>query len=143
MRLDMENRWMPAIIVSDVDQERLSRLATSVMGRIPDVAEELLGEMERASVVAADAVPPTVVQMGSMVEFKTDDGQRRRVRLVFPSDADIAMGKVSILTPIGTALIGLSEGQAIMWTTRDGRERELTVLSVEPLAVSARGSMSD
>lgn len=137
MRIDTDSRWTPAIIVSDTDQERLSRLAASVMGRIPDIAEELMAEMERAAVVADDAIPPTVVQMGSMVEFKTDDGHRRRVQLVFPSDADIALGRVSILTPIGAALIGLSEGQAIMWTTRDGRELELTVLSVEPLGVTA------
>jgi regulator of nucleoside diphosphate kinase len=130
MRKDKNSRWMPTIIVGDIDQERLSSLATAAMGRIPEIAEELLGEMQRASVVAAGSVPPNVVRMGSTVEFNSDDGQHRCVTLVFPGEADISQGKISVLTPVGTALIGLSEGQSIMWMTRDGRERELTVLSV-------------
>jgi regulator of nucleoside diphosphate kinase len=47
------------------------------------------------------------------------------------TSADIAQGKISILTPIGVALLGLSEGQSIAWKTRDGREQRLTVLAVE------------
>ncbi|WP_325053327.1 GreA/GreB family elongation factor [Sinorhizobium meliloti] len=57
-----------------------------------------------------------VVRMGSTVEYETDTGGRRTVALVFPINADISEGKISILTPIGTALIGLSVGQSIMWT---------------------------
>jgi regulator of nucleoside diphosphate kinase len=53
------------------------------------------------------------------------------VTLVFPAEADIAEGKISVLTPVGAALIGLTEGQSIMWTTRDGRDQELTILSVK------------
>jgi regulator of nucleoside diphosphate kinase len=75
--------------------------------------------------------------MGSTVQFKSDDGQQRRVILVFPGEADISQGKISVLTPVGAALIGLSEGQSIMWTTRDGRDQQLTVLAVEPMAVPA------
>jgi regulator of nucleoside diphosphate kinase len=130
MREDANDRWTPAIIVSDIDQERLSGLATAALERVPEVAEELLSEMERASVVAARSVPPNVVRMGSTVEFQSDDGQHRCVTLVFPGEADISQGKISVLTPVGAALIGLSEGQSIMSMTRDGRERELTVLSV-------------
>ena len=137
MREDMNNdRWTPAIIVSAADRQRLRGLATAALERLPEIAEELLSEMERASVVAG-SVPPDVVQMGSTVEFDSDDGQHRRVTLVYPGEADISQGKISVLTPVGAALIGLSEGQSIMWMTRDGRERELTVLSVEPMAVPA------
>jgi regulator of nucleoside diphosphate kinase len=131
MLKETNNRWMPAIIVSDVDRERLSGLATAAMERSPEIADELLSEMERATVVAAHSVPPDVVQMGSTVEFKSSDGRRRSVTLVFPAEADISQGKISVLTPVGAALIGLSEGQSIMWTTRDGREQELTILSVK------------
>jgi regulator of nucleoside diphosphate kinase len=53
---------------------------------------------------------------------------------VFPGDADISTNRVSVLTPIGTALLGLSTGQSIRWKTRDGREQELTVIGVEPPA---------
>jgi regulator of nucleoside diphosphate kinase len=69
--------------------------------------------------------------MGSTVEFRPDGGQPRRVTLVFPGDADISEGKISILTPVGTALIGLAPGQSIAWTARDGRRHRLTVLKVE------------
>jgi regulator of nucleoside diphosphate kinase len=120
---------MPAILVGANDQQRLTMLALDALQRVPDVATELLAEMERAEVV--NAVPSSVVQMGSRVTFVADDGQERSVVLVYPGQADIGVGRISILTPIGTALIGLSEGQSIAWTTRDGRRRRLTVLRVE------------
>lgn len=120
---------MPAILVGADDQQRLTMLALDALQRAPDVATELLAEMERAEVV--NAVPSSVVQMGSRVTFVADDGQERSVVLVYPGQADIGAGRISILTPIGTALIGLSEGQSIAWTTRDGRRRRLAVLRVE------------
>jgi regulator of nucleoside diphosphate kinase len=127
----------PNIIVSDTDQNRLTTLATDALERFPQAAQELLSEMERAAVVTAEAVPSNVVQMGSGVVFRSDNGETRRVTLVFPGQADIAAGRISILTPIGAALIGLSEGQSIAWKTRDGRVRQLTVLAVEGVAADA------
>jgi regulator of nucleoside diphosphate kinase len=82
----------------------------------------------------AHAVPANVVQMGSTVEFATEEGVTRRITLVFPGQADITAARISVVTPIGAALIGLSEGQSIAWSTRDGRERRLTVLAVEAAA---------
>jgi regulator of nucleoside diphosphate kinase len=121
----------PSIVVSDLDSSRLTDLALAAQARVPDVTGELLAEIERARIVSAASIPPTVVQMGSTVEYQSATG-RRRVTLVFPGEADIDAGRISILTPIGTALIGLSPGQSITWRTRDGREHELTVLAVEP-----------
>ena len=121
---------MPAIMVSAADYDRLASLADAAEERAPDVASVLRTEIERAQVVPADAVPVNVVQMGSTVEFHPDSGQQRRVTLVYPGEADFAQGRISILTPIGAALIGLSPGQSIAWTARDGRQRRLTVLSV-------------
>ncbi|WP_420962957.1 nucleoside diphosphate kinase regulator [Brucella sp. IR073] len=121
----------PRIIVSDVDHKRLTILAEDAYDRFPEVAEELQMEMERAKVVPASAVPADVVRMGSTVEFRSDSAQQKRVTLVFPGEADIAQNRISILTPIGTALIGLSAGQSISWTARGGRRYELTVLRVE------------
>jgi regulator of nucleoside diphosphate kinase len=120
----------PHIIVSDADQGRLTTLAMDALDCHPVVAAELLAEMERALVKPEGSVPSGVVQMGSAVVFRSDDGQVRRVILVFPGQADIGQGKISILTPIGAALIGLSEGQSITWQTRDGRSRQLTIVSV-------------
>lgn len=121
---------LPKIIVGASEQERLLALASSISGRNPDLAEELIGEMDRARIVNDAKVPANAVRMNSNVEFESDDGQRRKVTLVYPGEADIAAGRISILTPIGTALIGLSEGQSISWTARDGRKQKLTVLSV-------------
>jgi transcription elongation GreA/GreB family factor len=121
----------PHIAVSDADQGRLTTLAMDALDRHPVVATELLAEMERALVKPAGSIPADVVQMGSTVVFRSDDGRLRRVVLVFPGQADIGQGKVSILTPIGAALIGLSVGQSITWLTRDGKSRQLTVVSVE------------
>ena len=132
-----EQYQKPSIIVSHTDQRRLTTLATDALERFPEIAEELLSEMERADVMIAEAIPPNVVQMGSGVVFQSDSGETRRVSLVFPGQADIAAGRISILTPIGTALIGLAEGQSIAWKTRDGRSRRLTILIVEGRAADA------
>jgi regulator of nucleoside diphosphate kinase len=129
----------PNIVVSEMDQRRLTTLATDALERFPEVAEELLSEMARADVVAGEGVPPDVVQMGSVVLFKADDSETRRVKLVFPGDADIEAGKISILTPVGAALIGLSEGQSIAWKTRDGRTRRLTVIGVKSIEAGKHG----
>ena len=90
MHQNTPGRPMPTIIVSDVDQERLVGVAMAALDRAPDVAEELLAEMDRATVVAADAPPSNVVRMGSTVTFRTADGQTRRVKLVFGGEADIS-----------------------------------------------------
>ena len=125
-----KNRKKPNIVVSEIDYERLMGLATNVSERLEEIAEELMVELDRAKVVPAKRLPQNVIHMGSTVEFRSNDGQERRVTLVYPGEADIAQGKISILTPIGTALIGLAPGQSISWTARDGKQHELNVLSV-------------
>ncbi|MGE0764845.1 MAG: nucleoside diphosphate kinase regulator [Hyphomicrobiaceae bacterium] len=128
---------LPVLVVSKVDYDALTGLAGAVEERLPEVARVLQSEMDRAHVVAPDAVPADVVRMGSTVEFRPDNGRQRTVTLVFPGDADIAEGRISILTPIGAALIGLSAGQSMAWTARDGRRQRLTVLQVGQPAAGA------
>ena len=125
-----KNRRKPNIRISKTDYARLSALANATTSRNPDISDELLAELERARVVADGSVSADIVQMGSAVTFKPDTGDAKTVTLVFPGEADISEGKVSILTPIGTALIGLSAGQSIMWKARDGRKHELSVHAV-------------
>ncbi|WP_266035120.1 nucleoside diphosphate kinase regulator [Brucella intermedia] len=125
-----KNRKKPNIVVSEIDYERLMGLATNVSERLEEIAEELMAELDRGKVVPAKRLPQDVIHMGSTVEFRSNDGHERRVTLVYPGEADIAQGKISILTPIGTALIGLAPGQSISWTARDGKQHELNVLSV-------------
>lgn len=121
----------PAVILTRTDSERLGRLAESYAERNSTVAEELLVELDRARIVDDSRIAADVVRMGSTLRFTSDMGEGRRVTLVFPGEADIAEGKISILTPIGVALIGLSAGQSIDWTARDGRTHRLTVEHVD------------
>lgn len=130
MQDNKKTRRKPYIRISQSDHARLSALAGAVAARNPEASDELLAELDRARIVADGWIPTGTVQMGSTVTFKPDTGDAKTVTLVFPGDADITEGKVSILTPIGTALIGLSAGQSIMWTARDGRRHELSVVAV-------------
>jgi regulator of nucleoside diphosphate kinase len=115
------------------DRERLARLANASMDRFPETADYLAREVERAEILAPDRVSEGLVTMGSRVEFRDDvTGQVRRVVLVYPEDADVTAGRISVLTPVGAALIGLSKNQSIDWETPAGERRSLTVLSVQP-----------
>jgi regulator of nucleoside diphosphate kinase len=120
----------PAITLGQADHRQLIVLAMAGLGQTAEDADGLLYELERAQVVPDSAVPDDVVRMGSFVRFRTNAGGERQVELVYPADADIEAGKVSVLTPVGTALLGLRAGQSITWLTRDGRKQLLTVLGV-------------
>ncbi len=132
-------RNKPEIIVCESDYDRLNHLAANASEAFADVAEELLAEIDRARVVPLSDFPADAVRMESLVEFRSDAGHRRCVTLVFPGAADIAADRLSILTPIGTSLIGLSTGQSMSWTTNDGRSHELTVLRVDPPNAAKEG----
>lgn len=123
----------PPIMISDLEYRRLLGLAHVTRLTQPAVADELVAEIERAQVVAANMIPHYVVQMGSAVTFRTgDDGAVRSIVLVYPRDADITAGRISVLTPIGAALIGMAVGYSINFTSNDGRQQKLTVLEVKP-----------
>ena len=123
---------LPQIIVSETEERRLTTLATTseLLRRGYDVAHTLLAELERANVVPDDRMPVQVVRMNSIVEFMVDGRASPRVELVFPRNANIDDGRISILTPIGTALLGLSPGQSMPVLGNDGSEHQLTVLAV-------------
>lgn len=102
------------------------------MDRMPDVASFLSDELDRAHVVGHGKSRGDFAQMGCRVEFRDNSsGRVQAVILVYPGEADIEQGKVSVLTPIGAALIGLSVGQSIDWETRLGSVKRLTVLDVK------------
>jgi regulator of nucleoside diphosphate kinase len=130
MALAKSRTRKPAIVIGQAEHEKLARLAEAAVDRSPEVAEELLRELDRARLVADARMRDDVVRMGSTLSYVTDTGEARTVTLVYPGEADIEAGKISILTPIGAALIGLSPGQAIDWEARDGRVHRLTVESV-------------
>jgi len=119
----------PAIVVTRPDYERLSKLADAAMQTLS--GEQLAAELDRARIVEADEVPPDVVTMHARFAFRDDlNGTTRTVSLVYPGEENVDEGRISILTPIGAALLGLSEGQSIAWEWRDGMPRSLTVLQL-------------
>src|SRR5919205_967312 len=121
----------PRITLTTHDHERLSQLARAAAQTMPDMAAELTEELDRAHVLAKGRHPVDAVCMGSEVVYRDDTtGRTQTVTLVYPNEADIAKGRVSVLTPIGTALIGLPVGKSIDWTTRTGETKRLTVLQV-------------
>ena len=122
----------PNIILGKDEHRLLLSLALAGIGHGPDDSDALLYELERAEVVPDRAVPADVIRIGSVVRFRTQGNQERTVVLALPKDADIAEGRISVLTPVGTALVGLRRGQSITWLTRDLRKQVLTVLEVSP-----------
>jgi regulator of nucleoside diphosphate kinase len=113
------------------DFERLSQLARAAEATMPDGASELMDELDRAQVLTKGRHPVDTVCMGCEVVYRDDtSGRVQTIILAYPNEADISKGKVSVLTPIGTALIGLAVGKSINWTTRNGEMKRLTVLQV-------------
>ena len=128
----------PPIVLSETDAERLSGLAIQNEAIHPVAAKLLLSEIARAHIRPDVLVRDNIVGMNSTVEFRDEaHGRDRVVQLVYPQDADIAAGKVSILTPVGAGLIGLTAGQAILWPDREGEKRVLRILRVVRYAETA------
>ena len=121
---------MPPITMSSLDQARLERLLESDAYRQLPGIDALLSEIDRATVVKPVEVPADVVTMNSTIRFVDDaNGAEFEFTLVYPADA----GKpdtISVLAPVGSALLGLSVGQSIAWQVPGGRELDLRVLEV-------------
>ncbi len=125
----------PPIHLSQQDYDVIADIALRMERAAPKVAAMILDEIDRAEIHAADALPPDVVAIGSEVEFLDESsGQKRRVRLVLPDQADIGEGRISVVTPVGAGLIGMSVGREIDWPYPDGRPRKIKILSVDQRA---------
>lgn len=121
-------RRKPRITISQTDYDKLSNLAAAAEHRNPDIAAGLITELDRARIVSDGKIGPSVVRMGSTVTYMVDGSHSKTVTLVYPGQADIEDGRISITTPIGTALIGLKTGQSISYATRNGQIHDLTVV---------------
>lgn len=122
----------PPIHLSQDDYDVIADIAMRMERSAPKVAALIFDEIDRAELHSADTLPPDVVAIGSEVEFLDESsGQTRRVRLVLPDQADIGEGRISVVTPVGAGLIGMSVGRDIDWPYPDGRPRRLKILSVD------------
>ena len=117
------------LLVSESD--RVADLALSAEQKHPVVAAMLLEEIERAELHGTEDMPEGHVRLNSYVTFIDERSKQvREVQLVLPADADIAEGRISILTPIGAALYGLADGACISWPDLEGNERPIRILEV-------------
>ena len=119
---------LPPITITSADMRRLNVLALSDA----PPAESLAREIDRANIVPVHQAMPGLVCMGSLVKYRENTtGQLREVTLVYPREADGEANRVSVLTPFGAALIGLSVGQTMEFETPHGEKLSLTVLQVD------------
>jgi regulator of nucleoside diphosphate kinase len=114
----------PEIFITTKDAEKLRELIRKAYHsdyRGSDYLKKLAEEIEKAAVVQSNQIPPDVITLNStarLVDQKTDE--EMLYTLVFPEDADISQGKISILAPIGTAMLGYKVGDTFEWDTPGG-----------------------
>jgi regulator of nucleoside diphosphate kinase len=120
------------IQVTDADHRRLVTLIDGwTAARDRDAAEELANELDRAEVVPKEAIAGNVVTMNSRVVFEDlETGATREVVLVYPEDSDVEHARISVLAPVGSALLGLSVGQTIDWPLPRGQVKRLRIVDV-------------
>ena len=119
----------PRLIIDERAYSRLLALAERARVQAPDLADRLIEEIERADLRASSEMPGNVVTLGSQVTFSQAD-RTQTVQIVAPEDADIEHKRISVLTPVGAALLGLTVGQKISWDMPDKRVAVLEVLAV-------------
>jgi len=125
------------VTISRIDRERLERLIDeAVFGRAEQdpCYRALKQEIERAQVVEPGALPANVLSMRSRALIALD-GEEEEAQLVYPSEADWVKGRLSVLSPVGTALLGYREGDEIQWDVAGGRTRiEIRKILYQPEA---------
>jgi regulator of nucleoside diphosphate kinase len=121
----------PPIHLLAAESDMVADLALQAEHRYPVVAAMLLEEIERAELHEPGSLPDAVVTLHSETDFVDErSGLMRTAQLVLPAEANIAEGRISILTPMGAALYGLSAGQSIDWPDLDGIERRIRIVRV-------------
>ncbi len=121
----------PPIHMLAAESDIVASLALQVEHQNPVVASMLLEEIERAELHESDTLPEGAITLGSMIDFVDErTSQLRSVELVLPAAANIALGRISILTPMGAALYGLTAGQSIDWPDLEGNRRLIRILRV-------------
>ena len=128
-----------AIYITEFDRGRLKQfLQRTDFHNHPDKKnlKDLENELDRAIIVEPKAVPPTVVTMNSKVRFKDlESGEEVVYTVVFPEESDVPHGKISVVAPIGTALLGYKAGDVVEWAVPAGRRRfQITGVIYQPEA---------
>lgn len=111
----------PVITISSLDADRLYNLIEAQPAKSLASAHDLEAELDRANIVDPKEVPPGIVTMNSTVDFIVEATNEEFVlTLVYPKDIDASGEKISVLAPVGSALLGLSQGDEIEWPKPGG-----------------------
>jgi regulator of nucleoside diphosphate kinase len=114
----------PKIILTDADHQRLESLLASEFAKVispVEYLEDLRAELRQAKIVPPDRVPPNVVTMNSTVVLRDlETRQKETYTLVYPERADIANDRLSVLAPVGTAILGQRVGDELKWRVPAG-----------------------
>lgn len=120
---------LPRLLITDQDFHRLTALVSQIDGPQADALDE---ELSRADVVSHKEVPSDIVTMNSRVRFLDETTkQESEMTLVYPQDAKLEENRISILAPVGVALLGLKVGETIDWKMPNGSVKKLKVLHIE------------
>lgn len=118
-------RYRP-VVISESDAAKLRTLLFAYWHSDHDQEhlQELRQELERAAVVDTEEVPADVITLQTRVQvLEVSTGIRREFVLVLPTDADVSAGRISVLAPLGTALLGYREGDEVVWQMPGGVQR--------------------
>lgn len=121
----------PPITISSLDAARLEKMIAALGSRqIPNI-EDLEFELDRANIVAPEEMPPDVVTMNSKVIFRMESSNTEfALTLVYPGEVADGEGEISVLAPVGSALLGLREGDEISWPKPGGGLLKVRILKV-------------
>lgn len=120
----------PGIILTSLDFDRLEAILDALPVETFPGKTELRGELDRAEVVEPQDVPSDVVTMNSKVRFVLESGEEFCLTLVYPQDIDGSTERISILAPVGSALLGLSAGAQIEWPRPGGGVMKVRLVEV-------------
>lgn len=121
---------LPPIVISTLDRDRLYALLERHQ-EDPEVVDHLYDELDRAECRPSEEMPDDVVALHRWAYFKNqDNGREHRLMLVLPSEVGDGPDRLSILSPVGAALLGLSVGSSIDWPSK-GKTLRLTLINVD------------
>jgi len=121
----------PPVYLLESESDLVSRLAMQAEYKDPLMAAMMFEEIDRAELFGLETLPVDAVRLGSMVTFVDERTQRMRtVELVMPAHANIAEGRISVLSLMGAALFGLRAGSSIEWPDIEGNERRIRIANV-------------
>lgn len=120
----------PSIILTSQDLDRLETLLDALPAATFPGKTELQAELDRAEVVESRDVPSDVVTMNSTVRFALESGEAFSLTLVYPKDMDGSADRISVLAPVGSALLGLTAGEHIEWPRPGGGTLKVRLMEV-------------